>query len=65
VSYQVVLTKIDKISAAQLKRVQQETAAQLAKHPAAHPEIIATSAEKRLGIGELRAAITELIADQV
>jgi len=65
VSYQVVLTKIDKISAAQLKRVQQETAAQLAKHPAAHPEIIATSSEKRLGISELRAAITELIADQV
>jgi GTP-binding protein len=65
VSYQVVLTKIDKISAAQLKRVQQETAAQLAKHPAAHPEIIATSAEKRVGISELRAAITELIADQV
>jgi len=61
VSYQVVLTKIDKISAAQFDRVQAETAAQLAKHPAAHPELIATSAEKRLGIGELRAAIVELI----
>ncbi len=61
VSYQVVLTKIDKISAAQFDRVQAETAAQLAKHPAAHPEIIATSAEKRLGIGDLRAAIVELI----
>lgn len=65
VSYQVVLTKIDKISAAQLQRVQEETAAQLARHPAAHPEIIATSAEKRLGISELRAAIVALIADQV
>jgi GTP-binding protein len=65
VSYQVVLTKIDKISTAQLQRVQEETAAQLAKHPAAHPEIIATSAEKRLGISELRAAIVALIADQV
>lgn len=62
VSYQVVLTKIDKISAAQLGRVRAATAAQLAKHPAAHPEIIATSAEKRLGINDLRAAITELIA---
>jgi len=65
VSFQVVLTKIDKISTGQLKRVQEETAAQLAKHPAAYPEIIATSAEKRLGISELRAAIVGLIADQV
>ncbi|RIA47705.1 GTP-binding protein [Dichotomicrobium thermohalophilum] len=62
VSYQVVLTKIDKISAGQLKRVQSETAAYLAKHPAAHPDIIATSAQKRLGIDDLRAAIVELIA---
>jgi GTP-binding protein len=65
VSFQIVLTKIDKISAAQLKRVQTETLAELGKHPAAHPEIIATSAEKRLGINELRAAIVDLIADQV
>jgi len=66
VSYQVVLTKIDKISAAHLARVQHETAAKLAKHPAAHPEIIATSAEKRLGIAELRDAIAGLLAaDQV
>ncbi len=66
VSYQVVLTKIDKINAAQLQRVHTETAAQIAKHPAAHPEIIATSSQKRLGISELRAAIVALIAvDQV
>ncbi len=66
VSYQVVLTKIDKISEAQLKRVRDDTAAHLAKHPAAHPEIIATSAEKRSGIDDLRAAIVELVAaDQV
>ncbi len=62
VSYQIVLTKVDKISAAQLDRVQAETAAELAKHAAAHPEIIATSAEKRLGIDELRAAIVGILA---
>lgn len=61
VSYQVVLTKIDKISAAQLERVRAATAAKLARHPAAHPEIIATSSEKRIGIAELRAAIAGLI----
>jgi len=66
VSYQVVLTKIDKISAAQLERVQAATLAELAKHPAAYPEIIATSSEKRIGIADLRAAIADLIeADEV
>lgn len=66
VSYQAVLTKIDKIGPVQLERVQAATAAQLAKHPAAHPEIIATSAEKRIGIDELRAEIVALMeADQV
>ncbi|MFP3920738.1 MAG: ribosome biogenesis GTP-binding protein YihA/YsxC [Dichotomicrobium sp.] len=65
VSYQVVLTKIDKIGPEQLERVREATAARLAKHPAAHPEIIATSAEKRIGIDELRAEITALLeADQ-
>jgi len=62
VSYQVVLTKIDKISAAQLERVQAATLAKLAKHPAAYPEIIATSSEKRIGIPYLRAAIAGILA---
>lgn len=66
VSYQVVLTKTDKISAAHLARVRAETAAKLAKHPAAYPDIIATSAEKRLGISVLRDAIADILpADQV
>jgi len=62
VSYQIVLTKIDKISAAQLDRVREATAARLSKHPAAHPELITTSSEKRVGISDLRAAVAGLIA---
>jgi len=62
VSYQIVLTKVDKISAAQLDRVREATAARLSKHPAAHPELIATSSEKRVGISDLRAAVAGLIA---
>jgi len=62
VSYQVVLTKVDKISAAQLDRVREATAARLSKHPAAHPELIATSSEKLAGISDLRAAVAGLIA---
>ncbi|MFV2093387.1 MAG: ribosome biogenesis GTP-binding protein YihA/YsxC [Hyphomicrobiales bacterium] len=53
VSYQVVLTKVDKIKATQLDTLIAQTAKALATRPAAHPEIIATSARKGLGL-ELR-----------
>jgi GTP-binding protein len=61
VSYQIILTKADKISRTALEMVVAETSAALSKHPAAYPELIATSAEKGLGIDELRAAIASLI----
>lgn len=60
VSYQVVLTKADKASAEALAKTREATAGQLAKRPAAHPEILATSARKGLGITELRAALAAL-----
>ncbi|MEX3011293.1 ribosome biogenesis GTP-binding protein YihA/YsxC [Hoeflea sp. TYP-13] len=59
VSYQIVLTKIDKIKAAGVPRLMERTSAQIAKRPAAYPEIIATSSEKSSGIDELRHAIVE------
>lgn len=61
VSYQGVLTKADKISRAALQAVTADTLAKLAKHPAAYPAIIATSAEKGEGIDVLRAEIAKLI----
>ena len=61
VSYQAVLTKGDKISRTALEKVTAETRAALAKHPAAYPEILVTSAEKGLGIEELRASIVRLL----
>ena len=60
VSYQVVLTKIDKIKAPAVKRVFTDVEAALKKRPAAYPEIIATSSEKGDGVADLRAAITQL-----
>ena len=62
VSYQVVLTKADKIGAKALEEVAAKVTAVLAKRPAAHPEILATSSEKGTGIAELRAAIATLVA---
>jgi GTP-binding protein len=60
VSYQVVLTKADKDSVAELDAVIAAGKAAIAKRPAAHPEIIATSSETGLGIDLLRAEIAAL-----
>lgn len=62
VSYQVVLTKADKIKAAGLPALVSETLGKLAKHPAAFPEILATSSEKGEGIEEMRAALLRVLA---
>lgn len=64
VSYQAVLTKADKVSVPVLAKVTEATAAALAKHPAAFPHVIVTSAEKGTGIAELRATIASIIADR-
>jgi GTP-binding protein len=61
VSYHLVLTKADKIKASELRDVEQKTAEEARKHPAAHPEIITTSSETGLGIEELRRAVLEAI----
>jgi GTP-binding protein len=57
VSYQVVLTKADKIKAAGVPKLLADTAEKIKKHPAAFPSIVATSSEKSEGLDELRAAI--------
>ena len=59
VNYQVVLTKTDKVKTTDLAQVMERTTVEAAKHPAAHPSLIATSSETGLGIAELRAAILE------
>jgi GTP-binding protein len=61
VSYQVVLTKADKPKASELAAVQAKVASDLAKHPAAYPQILTTSARIGGGIEELRAAVAALL----
>jgi len=57
VSYQIVLTKADKLRGRDLEQVHAETVRKIAKRPAAFPRVVATSAEKGTGIPELRAEI--------
>jgi GTP-binding protein len=61
VSYQIILTKADKLKKGQLEKVVLQTQDALTKRPAAFPEIIATSSEKGLGVDEVRAAIASLV----
>ncbi|MBF0248861.1 MAG: YihA family ribosome biogenesis GTP-binding protein [Alphaproteobacteria bacterium] len=60
VSYQVVLTKVDKIKAQQLERLLEETHGELARHVAAHPIIRCTSSAKKVGLEDLRAELAAL-----
>jgi GTP-binding protein len=57
VGYRLVLTKADKIKASELAAVLAATEAEARKHPAAFPVVHVTSAEKGMGIPELRAAV--------
>lgn len=63
VSYQIVLTKADKIKPPAVKRVSEETLAAIAKRPAAFPRMVATSSAKGDGIDLLRAEIAALLPE--
>ncbi len=65
VSYQGVLTKSDKPKKTELEAVIAKTETELAKHPAAFPDLLVTSAREGLGIPELRATIAGLIPNGV
>jgi GTP-binding protein len=64
VSFQVVLTKADALTAAQGAERVAEMRAALKKHAAAHPDILLTSSRTGDGISELRASIASLLADR-
>lgn len=64
VSYQIVLTKADAVTEVQLAEGGAAVSAALAKHPAAFPEILVTSARSGAGIAELRAAIARLLVER-
>ena len=62
VSYQIVLTKADKLRPASLiDKVKEDTLKAIAKRPAAFPRVVATSSESGFGIAELRAEIMDSV----
>ena len=62
VSYQVVLTKTDKIKDVGVPRLIGETLEKIRKRPAAYPEVLATSSEKSFGLDDLRAEIVRTVS---
>lgn len=60
VTYQLVLTKVDKIKKAELEKVQAKTLKAIAKRPAAYPDLILTSSMKKTGLDVLQAEIATL-----
>jgi GTP-binding protein len=57
VSYQIVLTKADKLKKGEAERMAEATLKAISKRPAAFPRVAVTSAEKGHGLPELRAEI--------
>jgi GTP-binding protein len=64
VSYQIVLTKADEVKAADLAARIEATKTLLARHPAAFPDVLATSSRTGAGMPELRAAMVRLIGER-
>ncbi len=60
VTFQVVLTKADKVKEAEREKILAQVRKALSKHPAAYPELLMTSSEKGWGIENLRALIAGL-----
>jgi GTP-binding protein len=63
VSYQAVLTKIDKLKPAERGRTLADLEAALRGHPAAHPVIVTTSSASGDGVAEFRAALAALASE--
>lgn len=61
VTYQIVLTKTDKIRSQELQRVLLQTKDEVSKHAAAYNRVLCTSSEKNIGLEELRAEIVSLV----
>lgn len=60
VSFQGVLTKVDKLTAAMLEDARRKASAELARHVAAHPSLVVTSSRTGQGIETLRAELAAL-----
>jgi GTP-binding protein len=64
VTFQIVLTKADKVTPKALAYVIAATEAALKRHPAAFPEVLSTSSDTGLGLEALRSYITQVVEER-
>jgi GTP-binding protein len=64
VSYAILLTKADQVKTDALAALTATMQPVLAKHPAAYPDVLATSSRTGAGMPELRAAIARLLHER-
>ncbi len=62
VSFQIILTKADKLNREELKNAEEKITKEVGKWPAAHPQIIVTSSSKGYGINEIQDSIVEVLS---
>lgn len=61
VSYQIVLTKSDKVKPAEQLKLIEKTEKAISKNVAAHPKVLITSSMKGYGLDELRGVIADMV----
>ncbi len=61
VSYQIILTKADKVKKSELDEVFQKTMSEGKKHVACYPEMILTSSENGQGIADVRGEVYKVL----
>jgi len=61
VTFQVVMTKLDKVKDKDRTKVLEQVRKAISKHPAAYPELVLTSSEKGEGIPILRSIVADLV----
>jgi len=64
VSYAIVLTKADQVKPSEFGARLEETQAKIKRRPAAYPHIFPTSSRTGDGLPELRAAVSQLLAER-
>lgn len=62
VSFQIILTKADKLNREELKKAEEKIVKEVGKWPAAHPQIIVTSSSKGYGINDIQDSIVEVLS---
>lgn len=60
-SYQIVLTKSDKINKIEMTELTANIAKIIVKHPACHPDFIVSSSSKKLGLDEIKQSILNVM----